>query len=301
MEMTVSTCSVEGCEKKVSACGWCSTHYQRMRFTGRLDLVRPEGYGSRSKHPARAVWAQMKQRCYNPKRHNYADYGGRGIKVHEEWRNDFWAFVRDVGERPSMKHQLDRIDVNGNYEPGNVRWVLPAKNSRNKRNNVMTSVTASAIRTLRQNGMTYREIAESTSTNITTVFDIANGHTWADKPRIGSRERPHKVTWQGPTPVEWDKNNREHPLYQSWKGIKQRCTNPKHASYPNYGGRGIRLHAEWADDFRAFLRGVGPRPDWNYSLDRIDEAKGYEPGNVRWATRSDQMKNVWQGKNRRRG
>ncbi len=81
--------------------------------------------------PTYLTWNGMIQRCTNPKHRRYADYGGRGIKVHPPWRI-FDNFLRDVGERPDGK-TLDRIDVNGNYEPGNVRWATIKEQNANKR------------------------------------------------------------------------------------------------------------------------------------------------------------------------
>lgn len=75
------------------------------------------------------VWHNMIQRCTNPKAENYDHYGGREITVCPEWLNDYWAFELDVGKRPSSRHQLNRIENSGNYEPGNTEWVLPYKNS----------------------------------------------------------------------------------------------------------------------------------------------------------------------------
>jgi hypothetical protein len=80
------------------------------------------------------IWRKMRERCNNPKRKDYPRYGGRGIKVDENW-SDFRNFLSDVGVRPEGM-QLDRIDNDGNYEPGNVRWVTPRQNANNKRNNV---------------------------------------------------------------------------------------------------------------------------------------------------------------------
>lgn len=76
----------------------------------------------------------MIKRCENPKNHAYPRYGGRGITVCPEWRSDFAAFLRDVGPRPSPDLSLDRIDNNGNYEPGNVRWATAAQQAQNRRN-----------------------------------------------------------------------------------------------------------------------------------------------------------------------
>jgi hypothetical protein len=66
-------------------------------------------------------WRAMKERCYNPNNNRYSIYGERGIKVCEQWVNDFPQFLKDMGERPEGL-TLDRINVNGNYEPSNCRW-----------------------------------------------------------------------------------------------------------------------------------------------------------------------------------
>lgn len=82
-----------------------------------------------------------------------------------------------------------------------------------------------------------------------------------------------------------------HPLYNTWKGIIQRCENPKHTHFADYGARGITMCQRWRGDFFAFVADVGERPAGR-SLDRIDNSRGYEPGNIRWATQSEQLNNT---------
>jgi len=77
-------------------------------------------------------WFSMKARCYNPHNKSYPAYGGRGITVCNRWINDFAAFLADMGRCPP-KYMLDRIDVNGNYEPGNCRWASFSESVMNKR------------------------------------------------------------------------------------------------------------------------------------------------------------------------
>jgi hypothetical protein len=89
----------------------------------------------RSSHPLYLIWYGMVHRCSFKSNHNFRHYGGRGIKVCARWQ-DFATFVEDIGPRPSDTHSLDRIDNNGNYEPGNCRWVTAKQNMRNTCRNV---------------------------------------------------------------------------------------------------------------------------------------------------------------------
>jgi hypothetical protein len=82
------------------------------------------------------IWMQMWQRCINPETKRFSDYGGRGIKVDERWR-DFFQFIADMGRRPSLDHSIDRKDVNGHYSPENCKWSTRAEQAANKRNSVL--------------------------------------------------------------------------------------------------------------------------------------------------------------------
>ncbi len=81
------------------------------------------------------------------------------------------------------------------------------------------------------------------------------------------------------------------PVYRTWRNIRERCFNPKNSHYGYYGGRGITMDPAWRFDFKAFYDHVGPKPEGNYSIDRIDNEKGYFPGNVRWASDEEQRSN----------
>jgi hypothetical protein len=83
----------------------------------------------------------------------------------------------------------------------------------------------------------------------------------------------------------------ESPEYGVWLNMLRRCYDPANKRFNRYGGRGIRVFDAWCDDFSAFLAHVGPRPDPSYTLDRIDNDGGYEPGNVQWVDMTTQARN----------
>lgn len=84
-------------------------------------------------HVLYSTWANMRQRCLNTNNPDYQYYGGKGVTICEEWR-DFWTFVQDVGEKPEGM-TLDRIDGDGDYEPGNVKWSTKSEQNFNRRYN----------------------------------------------------------------------------------------------------------------------------------------------------------------------
>lgn len=86
--------------------------------------------------PEYKAWRGIKQRCLRPSFRFWKDYGGRGITVCERWRYSFENFLADMGRKPSAKHSIDRIDVDGNYEPHNCRWATRIEQAQNKRNTI---------------------------------------------------------------------------------------------------------------------------------------------------------------------
>jgi hypothetical protein len=84
--------------------------------------------------PEYRVWAQIKERCENPRNEWYWCYGGKGVSVCERWKHSFKNFISDMGRRPSSRHSIDRFpDNNGNYEPGNCRWATWSQQLSNRR------------------------------------------------------------------------------------------------------------------------------------------------------------------------
>lgn len=83
------------------------------------------------------LWSTIKGKCFRTTHKDYQYYGGRGITMHARWIKDYAQFATDllsaIGERPSPQHSLDRIDNEGNYEPGNLRWATMAQQSANRR------------------------------------------------------------------------------------------------------------------------------------------------------------------------
>lgn len=102
--------------------------------------TRPNLIHGKRNTPEYRVWGAIKKRCLNPADKDYARYGGSGIGIAEEFKDDFPAFLAEVGRRPSPKHQIDRIDTRRGYVPGNIRWATPTQNARNKRTTYLWNI-----------------------------------------------------------------------------------------------------------------------------------------------------------------
>jgi len=85
-------------------------------------------------------WSSMKRRCYDKGCDSYPSYGGKGITVHQNWIDSYECFLRDMGERPTAKHSIDRFpNKKGNYEPGNCRWATKKQQDRNRKSNILVT------------------------------------------------------------------------------------------------------------------------------------------------------------------
>lgn len=148
--------------------------------------IKPNQLHGLSKIPEYRAWINMRTRCYDENTPYFGTWGGRGIRVCDRWLGSFEAFLADVGPRPTNKHSLDRIDVNGNYEPGNVRWALPKTQCRNQRVNHLV--------TMQGRTMTLADAVDSAPVPYNTVlYRLKRGWNIEDAVRFPARKgyRPH--------------------------------------------------------------------------------------------------------------
>lgn len=131
----------------------------------------------------------MRRRCTKRQRPEWQHYGRRGIRVCNEWMNDFPAFFAHVGPRPSLEHSIDRIDNDRGYEPGNVRWATPKEQGRNKRVNRLVTHDGETL--------TVPEWSERTGVGRSTIrerlkhgWSVSNALTKKPAPRA-PRTRAH--------------------------------------------------------------------------------------------------------------
>jgi hypothetical protein len=118
----------------------------------------------KNQHPLYSVWMNMKDRCRNPNFRQWSAYGGRGINVCDRWKNDFKAFVEDMGPRPEG-YSLDRINNDGNYEPGNCRWASRKEQQRNQRRAVYVEIEGARYRAV--------DLAAKASVKTDTILERA--------------------------------------------------------------------------------------------------------------------------------
>jgi len=167
-------CSRQGCIRESTAQGLCHAHYEYARRKGLISKVH-ETHGMRYSPEYRA-WCGMYKRCTLKTYENFDRYGGRGISVCPEWKS-FSAFFAHVGKKPSPQHQLDRINNDGNYEPGTVRWSTPSDNSRNKSNSKLTARSAQIIKDSLEPASS---LARRFEMSADYVREIKRGSAWID-------------------------------------------------------------------------------------------------------------------------
>lgn len=321
------------------------------------------------------TWQNVIRRCSEPKTVGWARYGGRGISICQKWRDSYQAFLEDVGPKPTPKHTLDRIDNDGNYEPGNVRWATRVEQANNNSKTTLVlyngkhrpltplcrelGIDSSHILTRLRHGKDFLEALDRERHNHSPLkmFRGKEPHPkvhgkWLTAVKPGGAASAHEAVGKrfgrlivksvlglnpkGTTVVSCDcdcgttdtratmnmlahdaktscgcrsvesiaersithghcrgRTNGGKPTteYAIWSKMRDRCTNPNNPGWERYGGRGITMDPTWRASFETFLKDVGSRPGKDFSLDRLDNSKGYEPSNVAWRTLVEQANN----------
>lgn len=167
--------------------------------------------GGATKHYLYDIYMDMIGRCERSSHKRFADYGGRGVSVCDRWRKDFWDFVADVGDRPDAsepklpgvrsKWSIDRIDNDGNYEPGNVRWSSYSQQSKNRRKGAYAGVLQGSLQkgsrltesqvvrcvSLVGEGSSQAGVARHMGVSTSLVSMIMKGKRWAWLTGIGEQ------------------------------------------------------------------------------------------------------------------
>lgn len=123
-----------------------------------IESARNRATHRSTKTPTYRSWVSMRERCYSPRASNFKWYGRRGITVCERWKSSFETFRSDMGERPSGT-TLDRLNPDGNYEPGNCRWATSGEQARSKRVTRLSVSDAAKVIELRQLGVPGKDVA----------------------------------------------------------------------------------------------------------------------------------------------
>jgi hypothetical protein len=229
--------------------------------------------------PLYHLYRSIHARCYNPDVPAYATTGGVGIGVSESWRKSFDTFVRDMGHPPSPEHELRRIDPDGGFDKFNCKWMLRKE-----------AVSANA-HLVTIDGVTQSHAAWAKSVGITPAAlckRLKKGVSFEEALSFKSGERPNVLS--GKDHPRYKHGMSESAVYAVWTMMIQRCTNPNNAAYRNYGGRGIKICADWLERFEYFLEDMGEPPE-GHELDRTDNDGPYSKENCHWIPAADQASN----------
>ena len=159
----------------------CGCERRRLMQTSHNPSLKHGFARVKHKHPIYYIWKEMRARCQNQQTKHYHRYGGRGIKVCDGWKDSFETFLVDMGDRPSSKHSIDRIDGDGNYEPSNCRWATALEQASHRR--ISQKLTLQQVHEMRglKSKMESTQIALMFGMSKTATHRILNNKSWIDR------------------------------------------------------------------------------------------------------------------------
>jgi hypothetical protein len=158
----------------------CGCYKKGFEYKERQRLGAQKHGESKPRTAEYRVWKGMHDRCECPSDKSFGNYGGRGIKVCLRWRN-YENFLADMGRKPTKSHTIERIDVNGNYEPRNCKWATAAEQGRNTRGTKLTMEKARQIRALwKQQALSQAQIGRQFGVCRESISHIIYNQTWKE-------------------------------------------------------------------------------------------------------------------------
>lgn len=208
-----------------------------------LTLARTRTHG-KTKTAEYGIWAGMMARCFNPNNDHYNSYGARGIKVCDKWK-EFINFFNDMGLRPSDAYSIDRINVNGNYELSNCRWILKVEQQRNTQKSIHITWQGTT--------MCLREWAAKLGIEYKMLWArLKNGWSVAQAFTASTRERGVPIAYDGQshTITKWAKlkgmsfSTLDNRLWRGWS-VEKALTTPVKPKLITYDGESLTIN-EWS-------------------------------------------------------
>lgn len=185
------------------------------------------------------------------------------------WYESFDKFFEDVGEPPTDKCRLSRIDTELGYSKENCKWIEKI----DRVGQVFDRLTVIELHEIKGTRKYYKCICSCGKYKIANESSLISGTTRS----CGCLRKTHGVWF-------------DTKSYRSWHRMRQRCNNPKCRDYRWYGAKGIKICERW-DDYLKFVEDMGEPPSPKHTIDRIDSTKDYYKENCRWVTQLEQVRN----------